>query len=644
MHFEQWLHIDVEKALNEWMEPHALLTVLANYEYAFTYVLSAFLLLAWLYVKHPDDYRRARSSFIVLNLLSIACFALFPVTPPRLLPELGYVDTVAQGATVGSWGSPLVSHANQLAAMPSLHVAWALWVSVVLARLSRGITVQIVSAIHVAITVLVIVVTANHYLVDAVAAVPFVWASVALVDWHHGRRRAARVPSADAFFLHVESDTAPQHVGGMVVLAPTGTGSPTVDEVRAHVRDQLGNLPRFTQQLAPLTTWRRPRWVAADDIDWTWHVTERTATDPGEKNGVEHASAALSRAIADLAAERLPLDRPLWRIVLVREISPGRTGLAFLVHHCVADGIGTVVQAMELLRPRIELPSGHAGPGALKTAAATVAGLAQLATDGKPAAKLPPGSAARGFSTAALDLASVRAIAKSNGARVTDVVLTVVAEAVERTHPEFAESSLRGKMRASVPIMLREPDSAAEGNVTAAVMLDLPLGDMPVRERLARISRVSTRLRTPTRALASRFVMAHVLAALPVPVQRWFARTVYGPSFLQAVVSNMPGPTVPMTFMDAPLDRVVPILPLAPDAPLALGALSWNGELGIGLAVDGHVLDATALTAAMSDVVDALADEGAQAGVGYSGPHSSASNMRALSRGESSAEPKYLRN
>ena len=111
---------------------------MANYEYAYTYVLSAFLLLGWLWWRRPDVYRWARTSFVWLNLLGIACFALYPLAPPRLLAGAGFVDTVLRGGTVGSWGSPLVAHANQVAAMPSLHVAWALWVSVVLALVHGG--------------------------------------------------------------------------------------------------------------------------------------------------------------------------------------------------------------------------------------------------------------------------------------------------------------------------------------------------------------------------------------------------------------------------------------------------------------------------------------------------------------------------
>ncbi|MBD0323209.1 MAG: DUF1298 domain-containing protein [Aldersonia sp.] len=209
---------------------------------------------------------------------------------------------------------------------------------------------------------------------------------------------------------------------------------------------------------------------------------------------------------------------------------------------------------------------------------------------------------------------------------------------MERTHPGFAVQT-RQRLRVSVPIMLREPGAAAEGNVTAAVMMDVPLGELPVTERLAYIRAHSDRLRTPTRALGSRFVMNSALRVFPVPFQRWFARTVYGPAFFQAIVSNMPGPDSPMTFLDAPLEHVVPILPLAPGVPLALGALSWNGHLGLGLATDPAVLDAAAVRTEIVAILDEIAVT-ARAQLSSAPPHSSASSMRARSRGESSASPK----
>src|SRR4051795_1779869 len=202
---ERVLHLDVERPLNAWLADRHALAVVANYEYAYTYVLSAFLLLAWLWWRRSDVYRWARTSFVWLNLLGIACFALYPLAPPRLLEGEGFVDTVLQGGTVGSWGSPLVAHANQVAAMPSLHVAWALWVSVVLALVHGGWRSQLVSAVHVAVTVLVVLATANHWLLDALGGALVVVLGLRLAGRRRGGPTLPRVPAADAFFLHVET-------------------------------------------------------------------------------------------------------------------------------------------------------------------------------------------------------------------------------------------------------------------------------------------------------------------------------------------------------------------------------------------------------------------------------------------------------
>ncbi|HVC72218.1 MAG TPA: phosphatase PAP2 family protein, partial [Mycobacteriales bacterium] len=91
---EQALWLDIEPGLNRALRPHHLLVTLANYEYATTYVLSALILLAWLLTRRPEEYRPARNSFVLLNLVAIGCFALWPTAPPRLVPGQGFVDTV----------------------------------------------------------------------------------------------------------------------------------------------------------------------------------------------------------------------------------------------------------------------------------------------------------------------------------------------------------------------------------------------------------------------------------------------------------------------------------------------------------------------------------------------------------------------
>ncbi|WP_181063221.1 bifunctional phosphatase PAP2/O-acyltransferase family protein [Nocardia nova] len=629
---EQWLAIDFEHPLNRWLESRALLATLANYEYAFTYIVSAFALLFWLYFRRRADYARARDSFLLLNILAIACFALFPVTPPRLLPELGFTDTVVNGHTWGSWGSSLVSGANQLAAVPSLHVGWALWVSVVLARVSGGWVVQVLSAVHVGLTTYVIVATANHFVLDAVIAVAFVAVSIQLVDrWY---ARPPVVPPADAFFLHIEKSGIPQQVGGMVVFQPRADGGPGLAAVRELVQGELAHLPRFQQRLDQPGRWRRARWVDSP-VDWDWHVTERTipGSDPGVADepsgreagpgtafGAATAEVAMTpsavarrvdgigRVVTDLAAEVLPKDRPLWRLVLVRDPEAGAIGVVLLLHHVVADGIGTVVQALRLLRPTIDLPVAERKPPSWGTAVAgTAAGLAQLAADAQPKGTLPDDCVRRVFTVCSLDLETVRAVARSHRARVTDVLLSVTVTALQRLRPDLGER-LHGQIRVAVPLMVRDPTTGAEGNSTAAVMIDIPLTAATPAQRLAEIRTRSDRLHSGTRALASHFVMDRVLRLFPEPAVGAFARSVYGGRFFHAIVSNMAGPDVAMTFANMPITQVFPILPSAPGVPLVAGVLSWNGELGIGLSVDPAILDARAVVAELPDVLAELAD------------------------------------
>ena len=351
---ERTVHIDVERSLNSWLAPHRVLSTLANYEYAWTYLLSALAALVWVWVRRPDLWRMTRDSFVVLNLVAFATFWLYPTAPPRMLTAL-YVDTVSRGPTIGSWGTGAVDTANQLAAMPSLHVGWALWVSVVLARITARRSMQLLSAFHVLLTVYVVMATANHFLLDAVAAVVPVALGSLFAAWRYGASAAGElVPACDAFFLHVETTGAAQHVGGIAVFppAPTAVPAPTYDDIRTLVRQELVPLRRFHQRLAPAHRWRRPRWVDAE-VDLDWHFTERTAPD---------VPAGYRAVVAELAEQPLPRDRPLWRVVLVREAGHGRSAVVLLVHHTMADGMGTVAHALNLFRPRITLPATAAPP------------------------------------------------------------------------------------------------------------------------------------------------------------------------------------------------------------------------------------------------------------------------------------------
>ncbi|MBO2445129.1 bifunctional phosphatase PAP2/O-acyltransferase family protein [Actinomadura nitritigenes] len=605
---ERALHLDVEQALNGWLAGRPVLRVLADYEYATTYIAATLAVLVWLYVRHPERYRTARNAFVMLNVGAIACFALFPVMPPRFLGDLGFVDTVRLGRTWGSWGSPVIEHADRFAAVPSLHMAWALWAGAELARARASRPARALNGAHIAVTACVIVATANHYVLDAVAAVPLVALSVVTAERLAARPPAEeRVPAHDAFFLAVESAAAPQHAGGVIMLDTSRRALGRLDLVRL-IGDRLDRLPRFRQRLAGGGRWRRPVWRDHPAIDWSWHVAER------DVDGMD----GLRAMIAEIQAEPLPRDRPLWRMILVNGAAPGRTTLVFLMHHVVADGVGVVAQAVSLMEPAAPGPSAGREPVTpprrrVREALAGVLGLAQLAVDSgvgaAPPARLPSaGTAGRRFGTLRIPLDEPREIARRHGTRVSDVVMCAVAGALQRT-VRFPAGTAAGECRVAVPLMMRSPGQGMEGNHTTAVMVDLPIGAMPERERLAEIARRSRVLRSGTRALAAWFVMRRAGRLMPVPLHARFARAVYGGRFLQGIVSSLPASGERMLLTGVPVTGVYPVVPLAPGAPLAVAALGVDRELCFGFCADtGLVDDAGALAAAVRDVIRELRD------------------------------------
>ncbi|HST67233.1 MAG TPA: phosphatase PAP2 family protein [Mycobacteriales bacterium] len=583
---ERDLWLDIEPWANRALHPHPLLSTLANYEYATTYVLSAFVLLFWLLARRPEEYRPARNSFVLLNVVAIGCFALWPTAPPRLVPDQGFVDTVRLGHTLGSWGSPVGDHANQLAAMPSLHFAWAVWVSAVLARLGHAWWLQVISAAHVLLTFAVIVATGNHYVLDAVAGFALAALCVAVV----GRPPpgSVPVPAADAFFLHVETPDAPQVVGGVVLLA----APPSRAALEDVLREALPGLPRFDQRLtrrSPLSAWR---WVPAGELDWSWHVVE------AERLGL--AGLDLDALCSRLAAMAMPRDRPMWRMVSAA-LPDGRGAAILLAHHACADGVGLVGGALAIFRPRPETRSllgpVAPAPGAARTAAG-VAGLAADTLRGHGLLRLPVGGG-HDVATVALPLATVRAAARRQGAGVPDLLLSLLAGALGTLVPR------PGVLRISMPLTTRQAGAPAEGNRTGTILLDVPVapGTRPAAAGLGAQVQALTASGRPAAARA----VQRLFGLLPAPLHRLVAKAVYGRGTFGAILSSMPGPRARLTLGGPAVEAVFPLVPLAPGTAVAVGTLTWNGRLCVGIEVDPALAPAATLAAAVAAELASLA-------------------------------------
>ena len=176
LRIEKWLHINAEHPLNRLFTRETWLGVPADFWYASLHYLVTPAILIFLFRWRAAHYRAARTWLMTSTFIGLIGFTLLPTCPPRLLSAgHGFVDTMAQYSSYGWWGGAasapkgLGGMTNQYAAMPSLHVGWALWCGVMLWRYGRTRTTKVAAVAYPLLTTIVVMGTANHYFLDAVA-------------------------------------------------------------------------------------------------------------------------------------------------------------------------------------------------------------------------------------------------------------------------------------------------------------------------------------------------------------------------------------------------------------------------------------------------------------------------------------------
>ncbi|GAA0281789.1 bifunctional glycosyltransferase 87/phosphatase PAP2 family protein [Streptomyces polychromogenes] len=186
---ERILGIDIERAVNRAVVDTPWLEAFFDFYYSSFHFVVPLGILAVLYWRRPGDYRWARASLGLATVIALAGFWLFPLAPPRLMPGLGFVDTVhgAQDLANPSYGA-MTAISNQYAAMPSLHFGWSLWCGIVVVVLAPKGWQKLLGALHPLITVCAIVATANHWVLDAVGGAAVVAAGFGLVHVLSGPR------------------------------------------------------------------------------------------------------------------------------------------------------------------------------------------------------------------------------------------------------------------------------------------------------------------------------------------------------------------------------------------------------------------------------------------------------------------------
>ncbi|MYI07369.1 MAG: inositol phosphorylceramide synthase [Gemmatimonadetes bacterium] len=195
---ERALGLYFESAMQGWFLGWDAFISVWNVFYGLLHFSVTFFTMMWLYLKFPEVYQRWRTTGLVCTGLGLVGFALFPLMPPRLLgdcgpygaclPDAGFVDTMVHYEGLWSFDSgTFQTLSNQYAAMPSIHFAWAFWCFLALRGRIRNGWGRLLLYLYPPLTLFAVVVTANHYWIDAAAGaacvlVALAWATP-MVRW-----------------------------------------------------------------------------------------------------------------------------------------------------------------------------------------------------------------------------------------------------------------------------------------------------------------------------------------------------------------------------------------------------------------------------------------------------------------------------
>jgi hypothetical protein len=194
---ESALHLSWEGALNQVFAVSRGLSLFGSLWYATAHYVVTAVVLVWLYRRGPQVYVPARRALVVATVIALVAYLLLPTAPPRLFG--GYADVLALTSGDGWWGGDasapkgLGGLTNQLAAFPSLHAGWALWVAMVVQRHGPRRWVRVAGWLHALITGLVVIGTGNHWVADVLIGWLVIWLGFTLTSGAAGARIGSSV-------------------------------------------------------------------------------------------------------------------------------------------------------------------------------------------------------------------------------------------------------------------------------------------------------------------------------------------------------------------------------------------------------------------------------------------------------------------
>jgi diacylglycerol O-acyltransferase len=433
-----------------------------------------------------------------------------------------------------------------------------------------------------------------------------------------------RLSAQDASFLMAERPTSHMHVAGTQIFdaGPLARPDGGIDfaAFRKAIESVLHLLPRYRQRLKWIPLENHPVWVDDRQFSLGYHIRHTGLPRPGTEEQLKHLAARIM-------AQPLDRARPLWEIWLVEGLEGNRFAVITKVHHCMMDGESAADLAYILLSPSPEaelsepmayiprpVPSSwdlfvdsvvrraslpfRAVRDFRRFSEETADVRAEIWTRVRaigdllgwavrPASQTPLNGRLgphRRFDWLDMSLRHVKRIAKTVGCTVNDVVLAIVTGAVReflirrRCNPDEID------FRVSAPVSVRqEADRGRMGNHVSSWIVRLPIDEADPRRRLALLHDVTEELKRSQQALGVQTMMA-VAEWTPSMLLSLGAQAASGP--INMVVTNVPGPQVPLYLLGAELQEIYPQVPLLTNTGLGVALFSYNGKLCWGFNSD----------------------------------------------------------
>jgi diacylglycerol O-acyltransferase / wax synthase len=458
-----------------------------------------------------------------------------------------------------------------------------------------------------------------------------------------------RLSSVDASFLTNETSSSHMHVGATLIFEGP---PPRYDDFLAHVRSRLELVPRFRQKLAfPPFEAGRPLWIDDPNFNLSYHVRHTALPSPGSED-------QLRRLTGRVFSQALDRSKPLWELWLVQGLERNRFALLSKTHHALVDGvagvdISTVLFDVKPVPEPAEEESEWVPNPEPSTAELVAKGVGELATFPlKAAARLTsavqhPEAAARRvgenlealsevawnfanpapdvplnveigthrrFVWARSELATFKRIKDSLGGTVNDVVLAVVTGSLRKWLDRRGITTDGLELRALVPVSIRgEDDTGHLGNRIAAMRGPLPVYvEDPVR-RLQVVREAMGELKQSKQALGAE-VISRFNDFAPPTLLAQASRINFSTRLFNLIVTNVPGPQMPLYVLGRELEEVFPVAFLPQNHALAIAIMSYNGRINFGLLADYDAMeDVEIISRGIDESLQELLDAAKQA-------------------------------